>query len=182
MLALSRVQVFGLGKTSALDRLTELTYAAARDWLANPRHPRFFGWALRRTGDIATKATDSEVEVNDWFGQLGIEDFADVIYGLYWDDQQQNVEGVTTPADEFRPEIDAATLQIAVDAVSGASPPVPRPAPTPGTSPPASVPGTTPSNRPAAASTTPWAWIIGGTAVVFGAGVFLLRRKRTRTP
>jgi hypothetical protein len=99
--------------------LSGLSYLAAKAWLATPNNSQYFGWVISKDGTVDTKWTDSSVEINDWFGNLGIGNFSNAIWGLYYQKGHTDSSGTVIPVDEFRPEITQATADAALNAALG---------------------------------------------------------------
>lgn len=79
--------------------LSGMAYLAAKSWLSTPSHSRYFGWAIKEDGTVDTKWSDSLNEMKAWYDSLG---FAGYIYGLYWDEQYKDAEGVVKPLEEYK--------------------------------------------------------------------------------
>ena len=99
--------------------LNALAYLAAKYWSKTKEASKYFGWSIKKDGTVDTKWTDSVQEINNWFGSLGVGDQKDVIWGLYWDYDKRDAQGVLIPIDTYSPEITQAIADNALNNALG---------------------------------------------------------------
>jgi len=85
-----------------INSLSGLAYLAVKAWASTPNHSRYFGWAIKEDGTVDTKWTDDLGEIKSWFDGLG---FNEYIWGLYYDSNNKNADGIYLPVEQYTPTI-----------------------------------------------------------------------------
>ena len=105
-----------LKQLTDIHSLSGLAYLAAKSWSSTPGHSKFLGWAIKEDGTVETKWTDSQTEIDDWYGALSSRGF---IWGLYWDTNKKDADGSYIPVQEYTPPITQAQADNALNNALG---------------------------------------------------------------